>query len=41
VLDAVGVDPERDHTAAALDLDPVEHHHRQTQIIERARHQVD
>jgi hypothetical protein len=35
VLDAVGVDPERDDAAAALELDPVEHHHRQPQVVER------
>ena len=36
VLDAVGVDPERDDAAAALELDPVEHQHRQAQVVERA-----
>ena len=35
VLDAVGVDPERDDAAAALELDPVEHQHRQAQISQR------
>ena len=28
VLDSVGVDAQRDDAAAALELDPVEHHHR-------------
>ena len=41
VLDAVGVDPQRDHAAAALQLDPVEHQHREPQIIERAAHELD
>jgi hypothetical protein len=41
VLDAVGVDPERDHAAAALELDPVEHQRRQPQVVERAAHQLD
>ena len=41
VLDAVGVDPERDDAAAALELDPVEHQHRQAQVVERAAHQLD
>jgi hypothetical protein len=34
VLDAVGT--ERDHAAAALELDPVEHQHRQAQVLQRA-----
>ena len=37
VLDAVG---EWDR-AAALELDPVEHQHRQAQVLERAAHQLD
>jgi hypothetical protein len=41
VLDAVGVDPQGDDAAAALQLDPVEHHDRQAQIIQRARHEID
>ena len=41
VLDAVGVDPERDDAAAALELDPVEHQHRQAQVVERPAHQLD
>ena len=41
VLDAVDVDAQRDDAAAALELDPVEHQHRQAQIIERAAHQLD
>jgi hypothetical protein len=41
VLDAVGVDAERDDAAATLELDPVEHHDRQTQILQRAAHQID
>ena len=36
VLDAVGVDPERDDAAAALELDPVEHQHRQAQVARAA-----
>jgi hypothetical protein len=35
VLDAVGVDPERNDAATTLELDPVEHHHRQPQVVER------
>jgi hypothetical protein len=41
VLGPVGVDPQGDDAAAALELDPVEHQHRQPQIIERAAHQLD
>jgi hypothetical protein len=41
VLDAVGVDPQRDHQAAALELDPIEHQYRQAQILERPAHQLD
>jgi hypothetical protein len=41
VLDTIGVDPERDHAAAALELDPVEHQHRGPQVVERTAHQVD
>ncbi len=41
MLDAVGVDPERDDAAADLQLDPVEHQGRQPQISERPAHQVD
>jgi len=40
-LDPVGVDPQGDDAAAALELDPVEHQHRQAQIPERAAHQLD
>jgi hypothetical protein len=41
VLDAVGVDRQRDDAAAALELDPVEHRHHQAQILERAAHRLD
>jgi hypothetical protein len=41
VLDAVGVDPQGDDAAAALELDPVKHHDRQAQVIERAAHEVN
>ena len=41
VLDAVAVDPQRHDAAAALELDPVEHQHRETQIAERAAHELD
>jgi hypothetical protein len=41
MLDAVGVDAERDDTAAPLELDPVEHEHRQAQIAQGPRHEVD
>jgi hypothetical protein len=40
-LDSVGRDPERDHAAAALRLDPVQHQHRQPQVVEAAAHQPD
>jgi hypothetical protein len=35
VPDAVGIDPQRDHAAAALQIDPVERHDREAQPIER------
>ena len=35
-LDALGRDPERDDVGAALQLDPVEHHHRQAHVVEAA-----
>jgi hypothetical protein len=41
VLDAVGVDPERDDAAAALELDAVEHQDRQAQITEGPAHELD
>src|SRR3954453_6396790 len=41
MLDAVGVDPEADDAAAALELDPVQHHNGQAQIIQRPAHQLD
>jgi hypothetical protein len=41
VLDAVGVDAEADDAAAALELDTVEHHHRQPQVPQRPRHEID
>src|SRR5581483_3475968 len=40
-LDAVGRDPERDHAAAALQLDPVQHQHRQPDVVEAATHQAE
>jgi hypothetical protein len=39
-LDALGGDPERDDHHPALQLQPVEHHHRQAQITELAGHQL-
>src|SRR4051794_9852032 len=41
MLDAIGVDPERDNATAALELDAVEHQHRQAQVAERATHELD
>src|SRR3954463_12139149 len=40
-LDGVGVDSERDDAAAALELDAVEHHHREAQIAQRPRHEIN
>jgi hypothetical protein len=37
---ALGRDPKRDDVRAAVQLDPVEHDHRQAQVGERAVHQV-
>ena len=37
---ALGRDPERDDVRAAVQLDPVEHDHRQAQVGERTVHQV-
>ena len=39
-LDALGSDPERDDHHPLFELDPVDHHHRQTQIGELAGHQL-
>jgi hypothetical protein len=39
-LVSCGRDPERDDVRAAVQLDPVEHHHRQPQIGERPVHQI-
>ena len=39
-LVALGRDPERDDIGAALDLDPVEHHHREAQVSQLAGHQM-
>ena len=39
-LDAVGGDPERDDVGAALEVDPVEHHHREPDVVEAAGHQL-
>jgi hypothetical protein len=41
VLDVVGLDPQRDHAAAALELDPIEHQHRQPHVCQRPAPQVD
>jgi hypothetical protein len=41
VLGPVGVDAERDDAAAALELDPVEHQHREAHVVERAAHQLE
>ena len=38
-LDPVGRDRERDDAAAALQLDPVEHQHRQPGVLKRATHE--
>jgi hypothetical protein len=35
MLDALHIDPESNDAAAALELDPVEHQHRQAQVPER------
>src|SRR6266540_3468751 len=40
-LHPVGADPERDDAAAALELDSVQHQHRQAQVVEAAAHQPD
>ena len=39
-LDALGRDPERDDVRASLQLEPVEHHHRQAHVVEAAAHQL-
>ncbi len=39
-LDALGRDPERDHVGSPLQLEPVDHHHRQPHIVEAAAHQL-
>src|SRR3954451_20764125 len=41
VLDTISVDTQRDDAAAALELDPVEHEHRQPQVAEGAAYQLD
>jgi hypothetical protein len=41
VLGPVGVDAQRHHAAAALERDPVEHQHRQAQVVQRTRHELD
>jgi hypothetical protein len=37
-LHAVGADPERDDMSAVSDLKSVEHHHRETHVIQPAAH---
>jgi hypothetical protein len=39
-LDALGGDPQRDDVAAVGDLQAVEHHHRQPDVVQPARHQL-
>jgi len=39
-LDAVGRDPERDDVRAIGDLQAVEHHHRQANVIQPTRHEL-
>jgi len=39
-LDPVGRDPERDDVGALGDLQPVEHHHRQPDVVQPAAHQL-
>ncbi len=39
-LHPVGRDPERHHVGAALELDPVEHQHRQADVVEAAGDQL-
>ncbi len=41
MLDPVGVDPQRDDAAAALELDAVEHQRCQTQVLQRSAHELD
>jgi hypothetical protein len=38
-LHPVGGDPQRDHVRAALQIDPVDHHHRQAHVVQPARHE--
>jgi hypothetical protein len=39
IFHPVGCDPERDHVGAALQIDPVDHQHREAHVIEAAAHQ--
>jgi hypothetical protein len=39
-LPALGRDPERDNVRAALQLDPVQHQHRQPHVVQAAGHQL-
>ena len=39
-LHALGRDPERDDVRALSDLQPVEHHHRQADVVQPAAHQL-
>jgi hypothetical protein len=38
--DALGRGPERDHVRALAAVDPVDHHHRQADVVEAAAHQL-
>jgi len=40
-LHAVARDPQADEAAAALELDPVQHQHRQAHVVEAAAHQPE
>jgi hypothetical protein len=39
-LDPLGRDPERDHVHAFLEIEPVDHHHRQAHVVQAAAHQL-
>jgi hypothetical protein len=39
-LHSFGADPERDDVGAVGDLQAVEHHHRETHVVQSARHQL-
>jgi hypothetical protein len=40
ILTPLGRDPERDHVRALAEVDPVDHHHRQADVVEAAAHQL-